>query len=157
MGMAGWEDAKRRRSWLETKLPARGERVTAFLRIKPSCTGVMEMVEAPMSTTRAVGLPAAKLSFELAVTPGDANKWDNQRCEDAVPGKPEGRAAPIFDSYLDAFFSIFSRVPAGFGHEERVLAQGFFLLFHYFHHDVFVVRIIETVGSEWGRLRAREP
>lgn len=43
------------------KLPARGERATPFLRIRPSWTGVIEMEEAPRSTTRAEDLPAAKL------------------------------------------------------------------------------------------------
>lgn len=61
MGMGGCEDEKRSRSWLETKLPAKGERVTPFFKMRPSCTGVMEMVEAPISMTRAVGLPEAKL------------------------------------------------------------------------------------------------
>ena len=43
------------------KLPARGERATPFFRMRPSWTGVMEMEEAPRSTTRAEDLPAAKL------------------------------------------------------------------------------------------------
>ena len=55
------EVENRRRSWSEMKFPARGERATPFLRRRPSCTGVMEMLEAPMSITRAEGLPDAKL------------------------------------------------------------------------------------------------
>ena len=59
--MGGVEVEKRRRSWSETKLPARGERTTPLRRMRPSWTGVMEIEEAPTSMTRAEALPAAKL------------------------------------------------------------------------------------------------
>lgn len=114
--MGGWEDAKRSRSWLETKLPAKGERMTAFFRMRPSWTGVMETVEAPMSMTKAVGLPEAKLGL-FQRWPFGHGRWGDERSEDTVPGEPEGGTAPVFHCYFYAFFSIFASVPAGFGHE----------------------------------------
>lgn len=45
------------------KFPANGERTTPFLRIRPSCTGVMETFEAPTSTTKAVGFPEENLKI----------------------------------------------------------------------------------------------
>ena len=62
MDTGGWEVEKRRRSWSDMKFPARGERTTPFFSIRPSWTGVIERLEAPMSMTRADGLPAAKLN-----------------------------------------------------------------------------------------------
>ena len=59
--MGGVEVEKSRRSWSEMKFPARGERWTPLRRMSPSCTGVMEVEEAPRSITSAEGLPAAKL------------------------------------------------------------------------------------------------
>lgn len=58
---------KRRRSCEERKLPARGEWTTPFFRMSPSCTGVIEIEEAPMSMTRAMDLPAEKLSKGLVI------------------------------------------------------------------------------------------
>ena len=59
---------KRRRSWSEMKFPAKGDRTTPFLRMRPSCTGVTDMLEAPRSMTRAEGLPAAKLEGKQEVS-----------------------------------------------------------------------------------------
>jgi hypothetical protein len=68
--MGGEEVANMRRVWVETKFPAKGERVTPFLRMLPSWTGVTEIWEAPMSTTRAVCLPEAKLVIGLVMLGG---------------------------------------------------------------------------------------
>lgn len=43
------------------KLPASGEWTTPLRRRRPSWTGEIEMLEAPMSITRAEALPAEKL------------------------------------------------------------------------------------------------
>jgi len=43
------------------KLPARAEWTTPLRRRRPSWTGEMEILEAPMSITRAEALPAEKL------------------------------------------------------------------------------------------------
>ena len=55
------EVENKRRSWSEMKFPARGERMIPFFRRSPSCTGVIEILDAPISITRAEGLPVAKL------------------------------------------------------------------------------------------------
>ena len=119
MGMGGCEDAKRSRSWLETKLPAKGERVTPFFRMSPSCTGVMEMVEAPMSTTRAVGFPEAKLSFISSAI--WAYEVGDKPSENTASGKPESGTSPTLHGYFNTLLPIFAGVPARLGHEQRIL------------------------------------
>ena len=75
----------------------------------------MEMVEAPRSTTRAVGLPDAKLWL---VSSGIwAPGVEDKRSQDTVSGKPEGGTPPVLHGYFYALFPIFTCVPAGFGHE----------------------------------------
>ena len=102
-----------------------------------------------MSMTRAVGLPEAKLRIFSCEDRVESKGY--KRSEDTVSGKPEGGTGPVLHGDLDSLFSIFACVPAGFGHEERVLAQRLFLLFHSFHCDV-LGRVIETVRGEWCRL-----
>lgn len=43
------------------KFPASGDRVIPFFSIRPSCTGVTEIEEAPTSMTRDADLPEANL------------------------------------------------------------------------------------------------
>lgn len=69
--------------------------------------------------------------------------------EHPVAGEVEGRGAPALHGDFDGALAVLARVPAGFGHEEGVFADGFFLLGRVFHLDVLVFGIVEAVGGQF--------
>ena len=100
---------KSRRTWEETWFPARGERATPFLRMIPSCTGVIETLDAPTSTTKAEGLPAENLKSDLGQGLGGVVLWLVQ----LTPPTPHSERAsrqdnPSFPLRFQSLFPDFS-------------------------------------------------
>lgn len=73
----------------------------------------------------------------------------SSRGENAASREPESWSAPILHGDFNWLFPAFTRVPAGFCHEQRVLLQRPFLHLNAFHLLLEVVRLLIKAIGHW--------